>query len=65
MILILQVINGILLPVVLFFRVLLVNKRDRMKNWVNSRVYNLVVWVTVVVMIKMTLAYTGISLRGL
>ena len=51
-----------LLPVVLIFMVLLVNKRDLMKNWVNSWAYNLVVWVTVVVMIGMTLAYTGISL---
>jgi len=65
MILISQVINGVLLPVVLIFMVLLVNKRDLMKNWVNSWAYNLVVWVTVVVMIGMTLAYTGISLRGL
>src|SRR6266851_2962013 len=64
MILISQVINGVLLPVVLIFMVLLVNKRDLMQNWVNSRVYNLVVWATVVVMIGMTLAYAGISLRG-
>jgi Mn2+/Fe2+ NRAMP family transporter len=65
MILVSQVINGVLLPIVLIFMVLLVNKRDLMKNWVNSRVYNLVVWITVVVMIGMTLAYAGISLRGL
>src|SRR5712671_1621714 len=64
MILVSQVINGVLLPIVLIFMVLLVNKRDLMKNWVNSRVYNLVVWATVVVMIGMTLAYAGISLRG-
>src|SRR6266704_1396403 len=64
MILVSQVINGVLLPIVLIFMVLLVNKRDLMKNWVNSKVYNLVVWVTVVVMIGMTLAYAGISLRG-
>ena len=64
MILISQVINGVLLPVVLIFMVLLVNKRDLMKDWVNSRIYNLVVWATVVVMIGMTLAYAGISLRG-
>src|ERR1700704_6156135 len=64
MILISQVINGILLPIVLIFMVLLVNKRELMKNWVNSKVYNLAVWATVVVMIGMTLAYTGISLRG-
>src|SRR5215475_3510039 len=64
MILVSQVINGVLLPVVLIFMVLLVNKRDLMQNWVNSKVYNLVVWITVVVMIGMTLAYAGISLRG-
>jgi Mn2+/Fe2+ NRAMP family transporter len=64
MILFSQVINGVLLPIVLIYMVLLVNKRDLMKNWVNSRIYNLVVWVTVVVMIGMTLAYAGISLRG-
>src|SRR5438876_3965040 len=64
MILVSQVINGVLLPVVLIFMVLLVNKRDLMQNWVNSRVYNLVVWATVVVMIGMPLAYAGIGLRG-
>jgi Mn2+/Fe2+ NRAMP family transporter len=64
MILFSQVINGVLLPIVLIFMVLLVNKRDLMKNWVNSKIYNLVVWATVVVMIGMTLAYAGISLRG-
>ncbi|HTM50653.1 MAG TPA: divalent metal cation transporter [Bryobacteraceae bacterium] len=64
MILVSQVINGVLLPVVLIFMVLLVNKRDLMKNWVNSRLYNLVVWITVVVMIGMTLAFAGVSLRG-
>jgi NRAMP (natural resistance-associated macrophage protein)-like metal ion transporter len=65
MILFSQVINGVLLPIVLIFMVLLINKRDLMKSWVNSRVYNLVVWVTVVVMIGMTLAYAGIGLRGI
>jgi Mn2+/Fe2+ NRAMP family transporter len=30
-----QVINGVLLLIVLIFMVLLVNKRDLMKNWVN------------------------------
>src|SRR6266436_3880570 len=64
MILFSQVINGVLLPIVLIYMVLLVNKRDLMKNYVNSKLYNFVVWVTVVVMIGMTLAYTGISLRG-
>jgi Mn2+/Fe2+ NRAMP family transporter len=64
MILFSQVINGVLLPIVLIFMVLLVNKRDLMKNWVNSRLYNFVVWATVAVMIGLTLAFAGISLRG-
>jgi len=64
MILVSQVINGILLPIVLIFMVLLVNKRELMKNWVNPWVYNMVVWITVVVMIGMSLAFAGISLRG-
>jgi len=64
MILFSQVINGVLLPIVLIFMVLLVNKRDLMKNYVNSKLYNFVVWLTVVVMIGLTLAFAGINLRG-
>lgn len=64
MILFSQVINGVLLPIVLIFMVILVNKNDLMKEWVNSRIYNVVVWTTVVVMIGTTLAFAGISLRG-
>jgi Mn2+/Fe2+ NRAMP family transporter len=65
MILFSQVINGVLLPIVLIFMVLLINKRQLMKTWVNSWIYNLVVWVTVVVMIGLALAYAGIGLRGI
>jgi len=65
MILIFQVINGVLLPFLLIFMTLLINKKSLMKEWVNSRVYNLVAWVTVVVMIGLSLAYAAISLRGL
>jgi Mn2+/Fe2+ NRAMP family transporter len=64
MILLSQVINGVLLPVVLIFMIILINKRDLMQDWVNSRAYNLVSWTTVVVMIGLTLALTGITLRG-
>jgi Mn2+ and Fe2+ transporters of the NRAMP family len=64
MILLSQVINGILLPIVLIFMVLLINKTDLMNGWTNSRSYNLITWATVVVMIGLTLALAGISLRG-
>ena len=65
MILISQVINGVLLPIVMIFMTLLINKRTLMHEWVNSRTYNLVAWATVVVMIGLTMAYAGLSLRGL
>lgn len=39
-----QVLNGVLLPVVLVFMLLLVNKRDLMGTHANSRGYNLVAW---------------------
>src|SRR4051812_34889262 len=65
MILLSQVLNGILLPFVLIFMVLLINKHDLMGEWTNSRTANLVSWFTVVIMIGLTLALVGISLRGM
>lgn len=63
MILLSQVINGILLPIVLIFMILLINKSDLMGEWKNSRFYNLIAWTTVVVMIGLSLALAGFSLR--
>ena len=60
-----QVLNGILLPLVLIFMILLVNKKRLMKEWTNSRVYNFVAWSAVVIMIGLTLALTGISVKDL
>jgi len=60
-----QVLNGILLPFVLVFMLLLVNKQRLMKKWVNSRLYNAVAWVSVVVLTGLTLALIVLSIRGL
>ena len=57
-----QVLNGILLPVILVFIVRLVNRRDLMNEWVNSRFYNAVAWLTVVTMIVLSLALAFLSL---
>jgi Mn2+/Fe2+ NRAMP family transporter len=65
MILLSQVINGVLLPFVLIFMILLINKVDLMGEWVNPRWFNGVSWATVVIMIGLTLALIGISIRGL
>ncbi|MFB3852756.1 MAG: Nramp family divalent metal transporter [Vicinamibacterales bacterium] len=65
LILVSQVINGILLPVVLVYMVRLVNNRELMGDWVNSRFYNLVSWGAVLVMIALTLVLTGNSVLSL
>jgi Mn2+/Fe2+ NRAMP family transporter len=65
MILFSQVINGVLLPFVLIFMVLLVNRPGLMKEWTNSRGYNIVAWVAVAVMIGLTLALVGITVHDM
>src|SRR5450631_4211842 len=52
-----QVVNGIVLPFVLIFMLLLVNKKDLMGEHVNTRLYNVVAWATVAIMIGLTVAY--------
>jgi Mn2+/Fe2+ NRAMP family transporter len=49
-----QVLNGILLPFVLVFMLLLVNKRDLMGKFVNSRNYNALAWLATVLIIALT-----------
>jgi Mn2+/Fe2+ NRAMP family transporter len=51
-----QVVNGIVLPFVLIFMLLLINDKELMGPHVNSRVFNVIAWVTVGVMIALTLA---------
>ena len=60
-----QIINGMLLPVVLIFMVLLINKSGIMKEWVNSRVYNVVSWIGVAVMIGLSMALVGITIKDM
>jgi Mn2+/Fe2+ NRAMP family transporter len=50
-----QVVNGVVLPFVLIFMLLLTNDRELMGEHVNSRGFNIVAWVTVAVMIVLTL----------
>jgi Mn2+/Fe2+ NRAMP family transporter len=65
MILLSQVLNGVLLPFVLIFMIRLVNRPDLMGEWVNPRWFNQVAWISVVVMIGLTLALVGITVRGM
>ncbi|HET9407893.1 MAG TPA: Nramp family divalent metal transporter [Candidatus Sulfotelmatobacter sp.] len=52
-----QVVNGVVLPFVLIFMLLLINKKDLMGEYVNTRLFNVIAWVTTVVMIGLTIAY--------
>ena len=51
-----QVVNGVVLPFVLVFMLLLTNDRELMGDHINSRAFNIVAWTTVVTMIGLTLA---------
>jgi len=51
-----QVVNGMVLPFVLIFMLLLTNDRELMGEYVNSRAFNIVAWTTVIVTITLTVA---------
>jgi Mn2+/Fe2+ NRAMP family transporter len=51
-----QVVNGIVLPFVLIFMLLLTNDHELMGEYVNSRAFNIVAWTTVILTIALTVA---------
>ena len=65
LILVSQVINGALLPVVLGYMIVLVNKKRLMKEWCNSPLYNLIAWSAVIIMSGLTVALVAISAKQL
>src|ERR1700683_368240 len=61
MVILSQVLNGILLPLVIIFMLLLINRKDLMGEYVNSTWFNAVAWVTagVVIVLSLVLMFTG------
>lgn len=57
-----QVLNGLLLPVVLVFMVLLINRAELMGERVNGPLWNTVVWVTTAGLVVLALGLAGFSL---
>ena len=57
-----QVANGVWLPVVLIFILLLINRRDLMGDHVNTWGYNLVAWATSIIVIAITLILVYVSI---
>jgi NRAMP (natural resistance-associated macrophage protein)-like metal ion transporter len=58
-----QVVNGIVLPFVLIFMLLLINKKELMGEYVNSHLFNAIAWGTTILVaglsIALALAYIG------
>jgi Mn2+/Fe2+ NRAMP family transporter len=52
-----QVVNGVVLPFVLIFMLLLINKKELMGEYVNKPLFNAIAWATTVIMIGLTLAW--------
>jgi Mn2+/Fe2+ NRAMP family transporter len=50
-----QVVNGIVLPFVLVFMLLLINNKRLMGEHTNSRLYNVITWATTIIMTGLTL----------
>jgi len=60
-----QVLNGFLLPVVMIFVLILVNRRDLMGEKTNPKGFNWVAWICTVAMIVLTLIVAYSSIREL
>jgi NRAMP (natural resistance-associated macrophage protein)-like metal ion transporter len=59
-----QVVNGVVLPFVLIFMLLLINKKELMGTYVNTRLFNVVAWSTTVMMIVLSLAWFWTLRKG-
>jgi Mn2+/Fe2+ NRAMP family transporter len=60
-----QVLNGFLLPVVMIFVLILVNRKDLMGDKVNPKGFNWVAWISTVAVIVLTLVVAYSSIREL
>lgn len=57
-----QEINGILLPIILIFMLIIINDKDVMGKYVNGKVYNIIVWSMTIVMILLSVMVVLIPL---
>src|SRR5260370_30431708 len=56
-----QVLNGVLLPPVLIYMLLLINKSSLMGKYVNGRFFNWVAWITTAILIAITGVYAVLA----
>jgi Mn2+/Fe2+ NRAMP family transporter len=60
-----QVVNGIMLPFLLIFMMIIVNDRRIMGRHTNSRLNNVLAWTTIVIVITLTVVLMGMTLLGI
>lgn len=60
-----QEVSGILIPVILIYMIKLINNRELMGEYVNSKGYNIVAWATVVFVIALTLLLLVLTMGDL
>jgi Mn2+/Fe2+ NRAMP family transporter len=58
------VVNGVLLPFLLIFMMIIINDRRIMGRHVNGTVYNVLGWATVTIVIALTVALLGMQAFG-
>jgi Mn2+/Fe2+ NRAMP family transporter len=58
-----QVLNGVLLPFVLYFMLKLINNKELMGEYTNSRWFNFVAWATAIIVVILTLIMLWQSLQ--
>lgn len=54
-----QVVNGVLLPIVLIFMLVIINEKSVMEEHVNSRICNYITWATAIIMIGLSADLTA------
>jgi NRAMP (natural resistance-associated macrophage protein)-like metal ion transporter len=59
-----QFINGLLLPFVLVFMLLLINKTSLMGEYRNRRVFNTIAWATTVIIVGLTVSLLALTAMG-
>lgn len=59
-----QVLNGVLLPVVLIFMLRLINRHELMGEYTNSRWFNVIAWLTAIIVISLSLVLMWNSVHG-
>jgi len=59
-----QTLNGVVLPVILIVMLRLINDRRLMGSYVNGRVFNILAWIMVVILIFLTIVLIGLTGMG-